>query len=240
MSAHRFWEIDFFRGLAIIMMIVFHSLYDINYFGVYNIPLFSGFWLYFARITAGTFIFLFGISMTISYSRAKSTLTQNQLRLKFMKRGLKIFILGLLITLMTYLFLKGGFIWFGILHFIGISVFLAYPLLKYRISNLLLGLVFIVLGFFLAGLVFDFPWLLWLGLRPASFYTLDYFPLFPWLGLALIGVFFGNVLYKNNKRQFKVPNIPNRNPICFLGRHSLIIYLLHQPILIAFLYLFVL
>lgn len=239
----RFWEIDFFRGIAIIMMIIFHVLYDINYFGVYNIILLSGFWQVFAHITAGIFIFLFGISLTISYSRAGAVKTKRQLRLKYLGRGLKIFSLGLIITLITYLFLNQGFIIFGILHFIGISVILAYPLLKYRTLNLLLGISFIVIGFYFSALTFGFPWLLWLGLKPAFFYTLDYFPVLPWLGLALIGLFAGNTFYKNNKRRFRIPELSGIKPVrlfCFLGRHSLVIYLLHQPILIAFLHLFVL
>jgi len=67
----RFWEIDFLRGLAIIMMILFHLLYDLNYFGEYNLNLHSGFWWYFARMTATIFILLVGISLTLSFSRAK-------------------------------------------------------------------------------------------------------------------------------------------------------------------------
>lgn len=243
MDIKRFWEIDFFRGAAIIMMIIFHFLYDINYFGFYNVILHSGFWRIFAHITAGIFIFLVGISLTISYSRTRLRKTRKQLRLKYLGRGLKIFSLGLIITLITYFFLNQGFIIFGILHFIGISVILAYPLLKYRVLNLFLGMFFIVVGFYLDSLTFSFPWLLWLGLKPAYFYTLDYFPLLPWFGLALIGLFIGNTFYKNNKRQFRIPELSRIKSIglfCFLGRHSLIIYLLHQPVLIAFLYLFVL
>lgn len=239
----RFWEIDFSRGAAIIMMMVFHFLYDINYFGVYNIILHSGFWWIFAHITAGIFIFLFGISLTISYSRARITKTKKQLRLKYLGRGLKIFSLGLIITLITYVFLNQGLIIFGILHLIGISVILVYPLLKYRVLNLLLGILFIAFGFYISGFTFSFPWLLWLGLKPAYFYTLDYFPIFPWLGLTLLGLFIGNTFYKNSKRQFRIPELSRIKPVgslCFLGRHSLIIYLFHQPMLVAFLYLFVL
>jgi uncharacterized membrane protein len=240
----RFWEIDFLRGIAIMMMMLFHALYDINYFGVYSVILSSGFWRVFAHITAGIFIFIFGVSLTISHSRAiAANKTKRQLQLKCIKRGLKIFSLGLLITLMTYAFLRDGFIIFGILHLIGASVILAYPFIKYRLQNLVLGIMLLALGFCLGGLTFSFPWLLWLGLKPAGFYTLDYFPVLPWFGVALLGLFAGNTLYGNGKRRFRFPEPGKTRPVgffCLLGRHSLLIYLLHQPVLIAFLHVFVL
>lgn len=235
----RLWEIDFLRGIAIIMMIAFHFLYDLNYFGGYGFAIHSGFWLIFARITASIFIFLVGISLTLSYSRIKNK-RASDISLKYLYRGLKIFSWGLIITLLTWLFIREGFIVFGILHFIGIAIILARPLLKFRSLNLLLGIVFIFLGLYLQNFTFDFPWLLWIGFMPHYFYTIDYFPLLPWFGLALIGMFFGNLVYPNGKRRIRRITNPFTNLFCFLGRHSLLIYLLHQPILIAVLYVFVL
>ena len=233
----RFWEIDSLRGLAILMMISFHFLYDLNFFGNYNFNLHSGFWWLFARITAAIFILLVGISLTISYSRTKAPFT------KYLKRGLKIFSWGLLITIATFIFLRNGFIIFGVLHFIGIAIIIAYPLIRLRIRNLILGIFFILIGIYLSAFTFNFPYLLWLGLTPASFYTFDYFPILPWFGVILIGIFLGNKLYPNAKRSFNIIDLSKLRIIkllSFLGRHSLFIYLLHQPVLIALLYLFVL
>jgi uncharacterized membrane protein len=237
----RFWEIDFLRGLAIIMMIVFHLLYDLTYFGGYNLNLHSGFWLYFARAAATIFIFLVGVSLTLSFSRTKKIQNPVQkLYLKYLKRGLRIFSWGLIITLMTWIFLRDGFVLFGILHLIGISIILAYPFLKLRYWNLLPGIAFISIGIYLKNFTFGFPWLVWLGFTPDYFYSVDYFPIFPWFGVVLIGVFFGNLLYPDYTRKFKLYDLSNFNFIglfCLIGRYSLIIYLIHQPILIILLHL---
>ncbi len=237
----RFWEIDFLRGLAIIMMILFHLLYDLTYFGEYNLNVHSGFWLYFGRMTATIFILLVGISLTLSFSRAeKKQNAKKKVYQKYLKRGLEVFSWGLIITLTTWIFLRAGFVVFGVLHLIGISIILAYPFLKLRFWNLLIGIVFISLGIYLKSFTFGFPWLMWSGLMPERFYTVDYFPIFPWFGVILIGLFFGNLLYPDYTRKFNLCDFSNFAFIrlfCFLGRHSLLIYLIHQPVLIALLYL---
>ena len=238
----RFWEIDFLRGIAIIMMITFHFLFDLNYFGNYGFNLHSGFWWLFARITAAIFIFLVGVSLTLSYSRAIKEKEGDLYFLKYLYRGLKIFSWGLIITLITWVFIKQGLIIFGVLHFIGVAIILAYPFIRLRFLNLFLGILLIIFGIYLTGLRFDFPWLIWLGFMPQNFYTFDYFPILPWFGLVLLGLFFGNLLYPEGKRSIKIREIKNpvTNLFCFLGRHSLLIYLIHQPVLVALLHIFVL
>ena len=237
----RFWEIDSLRGIGIILMIIFHMLFDLNYFSSAGFDLHSGIWFLLGRAAAVTFLFLVGLSLTLSYSRA---LKQGKAGFsKYLKRGIWIFFLGLIITLMTWLLLPQGTILFGVLHLIGISIILAYPFLRFRNLSLLLGIILIILGVFLQTLTFDFPWLLWLGFRPLAFYTFDYLPLLPWFGVVLLGIFFGNLLYPDYKRRFRIRNLSSSPPLrvlAFLGRHSLIIYLLHQPILLGLLYLFVL
>ncbi|VUT26625.1 MAG: hypothetical protein MOIL_01641 [Candidatus Methanolliviera sp. GoM_oil] len=191
----RFWEIDFLRGLAIIMMVVFHLLYDLTYFGGFNFNLHSGFWLYFARATATIFIFLVGVLLTPSFSISKKIQNlRKKLYLKYLKRGLRIFSWGLIITLMTWIFLRDGFVRFGILHLIGISIILTHPFLKLRYWNLLPGIAFISLGIHLKNFTFGFLWLVCLGFMPDHFYTVD-FPNFPWFGVVLIGVFFLQIYY---------------------------------------------
>ncbi len=237
----RFWEIDFLRGIAIIMMVLYHLLYNLHYFAHYNVNVYSGFWMYFARTTATTFIFLVGVSLSVSFSRTKKIhKDRNKLFMKYFRRGLKVFSWGLMITLVTWVFLREGFVIFGILHLIGISIILAYPFLKLRYWNLLVGLFCIFLGAYLKGLVFNFYWLSWLGFRPAQFYSVDYFPLLPWFGVVLIGIFFGNLLYSDCSRRFQLVDLSFFSGIkvfCFLGKHSLLIYLLHQPLIIAVLFI---
>jgi uncharacterized membrane protein len=237
----RFWEIDLLRGVAILMMIGYHLHYDLDYFGSYNFNIQAGFWLYFARAIAAIFLLLVGISLTLSFSRATKTQKRDKgLYPKYLKRGLKIFSWGLVITVMTWFFLSEGFVVFGILHLIGISIILAYPVLNFRYGNLVLGIVCLALGLYLKNLTVGFPWLLWLGLMPARFYSIDYFPLLPWFGAVLIGIFLGNSLYPHYRRNFNLHDLSKFAVIrflTFLGRHSLLIYLIHQPVLIIVLFI---
>ena len=240
----RFWEIDSLRGLAIVMMVIFHLIFDLYYFGIFGFNVNSGFLWWFARITASIFIFLVGVSLSLSYSR--TTLSPNygsskSLFSKYLKRGLKIFGYGLIITAVTWLFIGEGFIIFGILHLIGIAIIIEYIFLKRKYVNLFLGIMFIVAGIYLMSFTFDFYGLLWLGFTPYNFYTLDYFPLLPWLGVVSLGIFLGNTLYENYTRHFKLPNFSKYSLIRlsgFLGRHSLLIYIIHQPVLIIILLIF--
>ncbi len=237
---NRFWEIDSLRGIAIIMMIASNFVTDLDYFNIANVNSVSGVWWFFARTTAVIFIFLVGVSLTLSYSRAQasSRMPNAQIFLKFLNRGLKIFSWGLIITLVSWLFLKNDLIIFGILHLIGLSIILAYPFLKLRFENLFLGAGILIAGFFIQHIKVNSLWFLWLGLTPQNFFYIDYEPLIPWFGVVLLGIFAGNVLYSNGLRSFSVPSIEKLNIIksfSFLGRNSLLIYLIHQPVLILIL-----
>ncbi|MGV8144201.1 MAG: DUF1624 domain-containing protein [Methanothermobacter sp.] len=243
----RFWEIDFLRGVAIILMVSYHFLFDINYFGIYSLNISTGLLWGFPRFIAGMFIFMVGVSLYLSYTRAELSGTYKQAGdffFKYLKRGLWIFSLGLVITLATWIFIRQEFIIFGILHFIGLAIILEYPFLKYnkryKYLNLVLGLIFIFTGFYINSLTFNFDYLIWLGFIPQNLVTVDYFPLLPWLGVVSFGIFAGGRLYRDYQRRFKFPDLSYYRPIrifTFLGRHSLIIYFIHQPILIVTLYL---
>jgi uncharacterized membrane protein len=230
MKKERFWEIDLLRGLAIIKMVIFNWSFALAYLGVYTFT--QG--LILPGFAAAVFIFLVGLSLTISYSRVKNW-KPKQIYKKYFSRGLKIFGYGIIITIITFLTFPKTFIIFGILHFIGISIIIGQFFLKLKKLNLFLGLSIIILGLYLQNFTFDFPWLLWLGLTPLNFYTFDYFPLLPWFGITLLGIYFGNFLYEGGKRSFKIKDLSNNTLIrllTFLGRNSLFIYLLHQPLLI--------
>ena len=236
----RFWEVDFLRGMAIVLMVLFHLVFDLNYFSVQQIEVASGFWFYLARFTASLFLLLVGVSLTLSHSRARLLGQEDRFRYRLMKRSLWIFSLAIGVTLVTYLFIGKGFIVFGVLHLIGISLLLAHPFLRLHGANFILGLLFISVGLFLQSLSVDFPWLLWLGLAPMDFRSVDYFPLLPWFGVILIGVAFGDLFYRGYSRRIPVPDLAGSFPVrwlAFLGRNSLAIYLAHQPVLIGLMYL---
>jgi len=235
----RYWEIDTFRGIAIVMMVTFHILFDLSYLGIPLADVHSGFWRLFALTTASLFVFLVGLSLSISYARSSAHLHGSALMMKYFRRGLGIFLLGLLITLVTWLMIGEGMIIFGILHLIGLSIIIAPFFIRLGCANLMVGIGVVLIGIGLS--VFEGPiWLAWMGLHPSWFYSLDYEPLFPWFGLVLIGIAVGSALYPEGKRLFAVTEVqafPFR-ALSAAGRHSLIIYLLHQPIILAFILLF--
>jgi len=231
----RLWEVDLLRGIAIILMIIFNYSFALSYLNIYTINGGDFYWYIFPRIIAGMFISISGLSLTLSYAKIKNKAESHK---KIFIRGLKIFGFGILITIITFFTFPDAFIMFGILHLIGFSMIFGQLFLKFKKVNLLLGLIIILLGFYLQNFRFDFSWLLWLGFIPRNFYTFDYFPVLPWFGVSLLGIFFGNVLYKNGKRNFKIRDLSNSITvrfISFLGRNSLTIYLIHQPLLILLL-----
>jgi uncharacterized membrane protein len=230
---NRFWEIDTMRGVAICMMVLFHTLFDLTFLGVAAIEVSSGFWRYFAYVTAFLFVFLVGVSLTISSAHARRVLPKRTYYLKYIQRGLFIFGLGLAITLVTWLIIGPWFIRFGILHLIGISIILSIPLLRFKWINLVAGILIIFAGV-MVHTIRGPDWLLFLGIHSPSFYTVDYTPLLPWFGVVLLGIFLGNLAYPEGKRRWMVPDLkfPLRDGLVLLGRHSLAIYVVHQPIIL--------
>jgi uncharacterized membrane protein len=239
----RFREIDCLRGIAVFLMLLYHFLYDLNFFGIENIQVGSGFFLYVGRSAAFIFILISGTALSISHSRALNKEMdgiQTESFSKYLKRGMKLFFMGLLVTLITWIFFPGQYIVFGILHFFGVSSVLAYPFLKYGKENLFFSLFFGLIGLYLRDKTFGFSTLLWLGFTPDNFATLDYFPIFPWFGVLLAGIFLGNSLYEGGKRRFNIQKA-GKNPltwfISIVGKHSLVIYFIHQPLFLALLLL---
>ncbi|MFH1056430.1 MAG: heparan-alpha-glucosaminide N-acetyltransferase [Candidatus Micrarchaeota archaeon] len=230
---NRLWEVDFARGFAVLLMLVFNWLFALHYFGLLSgFDTSQGFWWFFARITAGLFVFIAGISLHLSFNKSFGVRW-------FAKRALKLFSLGLLATFATLLFLKDGFVVFGILHFLGVATLLAFPLLRLNARIIsVFAMAVLAAGFFLSQMSFGFPWLLWLGFVPSGFYSVDYFPLLPWFSLVLLGIAFGKKFYPASKRAFGISESGGKlaGVFCFLGRHSLAVYLLHQPFWIAVLY----
>ncbi|MBN1494975.1 DUF1624 domain-containing protein [Candidatus Peregrinibacteria bacterium] len=216
-------------------MIIYHIFFDLGYLGY--MPGILGNWTLtiIGRSAFVIFLVVCGVSLSLSRSRIVSQ-GQKLLFIKYLKRGFFIFFLGLLITLATKIYIGQGYVIFGILHLIGLSVIISYPFLKFTFINIIIGAVFLIFGFFLLTFSFHIPWFLWLGFKPEGFYTLDYFPVFPYFGFVLIGIGAGNILYKNFRRRFSLPDHAKFlliKAIEFLGRNSLYIYLVHQPVIIG-------
>jgi uncharacterized membrane protein len=261
LTSHRFWEIDALRGVAIVMMVIFHLMWDLWYYRVLpDLVLYAGFWKYFQRTTAILFIFLVGVSLTVSYNRWRAkhpgepAFSWRGWR-KYLLRGLGIFGWGMLISLIVYI--SGvGYLHFGVLHLIGFGVAFAYPFLTLRWTNLFLWMVFFVAGGIVQDMRVESVYWVWLGLVPTVYVPVDYFrllfegvsyseallppriyapvdffPILPWFGVILLGIFAGNSFYTSRGRLWPLPDLSGWLPVRwlqFLGRHSLIIYLLHQ------------
>lgn len=237
-SGRRLWEIDVWRGLAIVSMVIYHFAWDLRAYAEVYIDLFSPFWFYFQRSIASSFVLLVGISLTVSYNRARQKAGSSQgLYWKFFQRGL--LVLGTGLAMGTVLRLMGqGRIDFGVLHMIGVSIILAYPFLRFRWLNLLFVAILMPLSYYLKTIPVTTTAWVWLGITPPGYAPQDYFPLVHWFGVVLIGVFLGNSLYTNGVRQFHLRDYSAFFPFSllgFLGQHSLLIYVIHQPILVALL-----
>lgn len=226
----RFWEIDLLRGTGISMMLISNFVTDLQFFLSYSgHPLF---WYIFAHITAGIFVFTSGLSMWVSLSRSRGYK-------KYLIRFGKLFGIGMLITLVTELFLSEGAIYFGVLHFLGLATLLVIPFRRLGRWNFLAALPFLALAP-LVSHIHGPLYLLPLGITPGGFFTLDYFPIFPWFGVYLLGFSMGAFLYPRGKRAVELP-LPAFLPVellCFLGRHTLKLYLIHQPVFVGLLLLF--
>ena len=232
----RIWEIDFLRGIAIVLMIDFHYAWFLNYFGFVSVDLNNLFWGGIARFVELTFITLVGISLTLSYSKLRN---REGVFSKNILRGLKILGCAVIVTVASYFLVPDNYIIFGVLHLIGVGIILASFFIEFGLLNLALGMAAIAVGFLFEGLTASTGWLIWFGIRYPGFSSMDYFPIFPWFGLILIGIYLGNTFYPAGKRKIKIRAKPNRleSLMCFLGRHSLPIYFLHIMIITAIIYL---
>jgi len=247
MKKERFREIDLVRGLAVAGMVFYHVLFDLSALGYLDLAINKGPMKLFAEITAATFFIVVGVSLYISFSRAKKeTSTGLELFRKYFFRGTKLLLWGGIVTGVTYLFYPEFAVIFGALQFIGVSVILAYLLLE-SLQGLrlvcrytFLGL-FAVIPFVVAGpirtLRTSHRFLLWLGVTPPGFQSLDYFPVLPWFGFVGGGLILGELLYPEGERRFGMWTL-NNSLVEFLGRNSLIIYFFHQPLIYLGVFLF--
>ena len=240
----RFWEVDSWRGIAIVAMIVYHLAFDLQAFGGLQIQLHEGFWFSFQRFTAISFIALAGVSSVLSYNRALERRgTAGGLARRFVRRGLQIFGLGMLLSLVTHI---AGLppIDFGVLHLIGASIIFSAPFLRSRRLTLAAAAALYAFSYALKAVGVQAPpgvrWLVPLGIEPPGYHYSDYFPFPHWFAIFLLGIFAATVLYQGGTRKFSLPDYGRSFPFPLLqslGRHSLIIYLFHQPVLIGLLLL---
>ncbi len=229
-------EVDLVRAVALCMMIVYHFLFAIRFLDMADVEVLIGFWRVFAYATASLFVAIAGVSLTLAATGLRRRgESERRVAAAQLRRGLTIFAWGLVITLVTSLALEQGAILFGILHLIGLGTILAIPLVDRPRASLVIGTLCLFLGP-LAARYTGPLWLVWLGFHPSDFVSLDYVPLLPWFGVLLIGVTTGWALFPNGMPRRQLRPFPGwAAPLLWLGRHTLLIYLIHAPVILAFL-----
>ena len=230
----RLPEVDLVRALALGMMVLYHFLFTLWYLGMADVGVLTGFWRVFAYATASLFVAIAGLSLTLAAaSRRRRGATEGEIAKAQARRGLVVLGWGLVITAVTMVALPQGAIVFGVLHLIGLGTILAIPFVRRPMVALAIGTVCVLLGP-LATTISGPLWLAWLGVHPADFVSLDYVPILPWFGVLLIGVAAGWALFPNGERRRPLPPFPSwTEPVQWVGRHTLAIYLLHEPVILA-------
>jgi uncharacterized membrane protein len=238
-KTQRFIELDILRGFAILFMIILHLFWDLDYFGI--LPLDKN--LYSLNIIVPVIFFLLvGICLAVNNNKYQNQ--SKTMYLRTIQRGMWIFNLGMLFTLLTSIFLPDKPILFGVLHCIGCCIILSTLLLKLKSTNIILAVLVIVSGLaFSLYFTTENPNLVELasGIHESNVgaHTIDYFPILPWFGVCLLGITLGNILYKDNQRRYHLPDLSKYRPtkiFSWLGQHSLLIYLIHQPIIAGVLF----
>jgi uncharacterized membrane protein len=219
--------------LAILAMIVYHFSWDLSYFGLFSVNVVEDpGWRAFARIIAGSFIALVGVSLVLA--------TRNGLNWRPYLRRLAIIVAAaLLVTAGTWFLFPTDFVFFGILHLIAFASVAALPFLWLpSLVVFLAGIVVLVLPFFYTAEVFSHPLLWWVGFTPRPPNTVDYVPVFPWFAMTLFGIVAGRLFLRfAEDSPFSLWSPKDRfgRLAVVAGRWSLPIYLVHQPILIGIL-----
>ncbi len=243
MSRGRYNLLDAVRGALIINMILYHALYDVVHILGIPIEWYTGpiGYIWQQGICWG-FILLSGFCFRLSK--------------RPLRHGLIVLGAGVLVTLVTAIAMPSERIIFGVLYLLGLcaliqcAVWAIWSRLGLPPFPAALGLILAALAFFLTrevpsgyigfeGLrLFPLPQWLYasdylavLGLPGPNFWSSDYFPLIPWLCLYLCGYFLWRLIGSRQRIMDRLR--PGIRPLSFIGRHSLLIYLLHQPALMG-------
>lgn len=227
---NRYQIIDSWRGATIVLMIIYHACFDLNQFGLMHQAMNqSPFWLAARAIIVTSFLLLVGISLVLSNAQGG---------VRFWRRIAYISLCALLVSLSSMVMFPQSYIFFGVLHSIVVASLIGYWLIPYPRLQLLLGVFILVLGVSFTHPVFDTPYLQWLGLMTFKPMTEDYVPIFPWLGVACLGMALGHYLLKKKGFLQLAQQAKYSHPLLnWLGQKSLFIYMVHQPILMAILWL---
>jgi len=225
-QAPRVEGLDALRGVAILAMVVYHFCFDLRYFGVARWDFEHDIrWLAARTLILSSFLLIAGISAALARRDPAADA-------RWPRHVAVIGGAALLVTAASAMMFPRSFIWFGVLHAIALSLLLARPLIDRPRAALTAGVIVIAAGVMLSSQHFDNRMLGWLGFMTGKPMTEDYVPLFPWSGVLFLGIAAGHALVASNFAML-APLARMPRALRFLGRHSLAVYLVHQPLLLG-------
>lgn len=230
-SGGRFAIVDLARGIALLAMFVFHFAYDLSNAGLIETDVaFEPGWRWFARCIAGSFLVLVGVSLVLATRRGLN-------RTAFLRRLAMVTAAALLVTIGTVFAMPANFIFFGILHHVAVASVLALPFLRLPPAIVLVSAaIAFALPFFVASPLLDQPWAVWLGFSRLPLQTADFVPVFPWFGCVLSGIALARLALPRlagSPLAAWRPRTLAARIVAWGGRHSLPVYLVHQPVFIG-------
>ncbi|HET9046495.1 MAG TPA: heparan-alpha-glucosaminide N-acetyltransferase [Casimicrobiaceae bacterium] len=229
-SATRIAAIDALRAVAVYAMIGYHFAFDLRYFGVIRADFeHDPVCLVIRGAILASFLLLAGVSLVLADRAGVSAR-------RFWRHVGEIAACALLVSTGSYLMFPKSYIWFGVLHAIALTLIIARPFARKPVAAAAIGFVVIAAGLLITSRAFDSRALGWIGFMTVKPYTEDYVPLFPWAGGVFLGIALGDFLARHN---FAPIAALDRMPRWFtlLGRHTLLVYMVHQPILLGVLWL---
>ncbi len=238
----RYTSLDILRGLALISMIAFHTVWDLVYIFRIDMPWFEGdYGEIWQQSILWTFVLLSGFCFKLGKKR--------------LKRAITVIICSVIISIVTLIFMPDSFIIFGVLCFMGSAMLITIPLDKVLTKiPAAIGLIFSAILFALTKNIagreigfFEFSIInipekfyinnitAYFGFPPSDFASADYVPLIPWIFLFFCGYFLFKIFERKNL--LKHLSFVSIKPLEFIGRNTLYIYMAHQPIIFGILYL---
>jgi uncharacterized membrane protein len=207
----RIHALDSLRGIALLLMAGFHFCFDLSLFGAAAIDFRTPFWLTYRGLIVVLFVGIAGVGIALAG------------RLRW-DRLARLGSCALLVSAGTAWLFPQTWVFFGILHFLFLASLLGPLFARVPLLCLPLAPLFYALPQFYKSFLFEKPFLRFTGLSPVLQHTIDFVPLFPWLGVMLLGIFVGSRLPKRISGR---PGFLSR-----IGRHALLFYMLHQAALL--------
>lgn len=217
--------IDVYRGVAILAMAAYHATWDLNYYGIIEVGIgVDALWFTIQRSILTAFLLLVGAGLWLAHRNGIDWR-------KFWKREALLVAAALGVSAVTWFQFGAYFAYFGVLHAIALSSLLALPLVRAPLwAAIGVAIVFLFLPAVFTADLFNTPWLAWIGFFTAVPETADLVPMFPWFGVVLIGLIGMRLLEAAPALTWSSPALWARG-VAWIGRWSLIIYLVHQPLL---------